>query len=702
MAPVMHTIPPSLNGVRAVLLVLAAAGTGPVPSNAERRLALSVDVTPHVRSEVMQYRRGPAPGVAALVRLHLLNAGDEPVPLGPESRITVGGRTPAELLEAGEWAWHDFPDVWPEGGASLAPGEAALLTFNGRVDAWGPGSRHDLLIEDPSGTAILAEPVEIAAPASWLSAVTFLGDRASVVPDRMIVHVRNGSGSTLAVEEVRLRTAPIGDGGRVFPRRGAWSPGDGAVECLPGDGSVAAGDAACFIVRTGALPLTYGIVEVAGRTADGAPVLASARLRIRRESFDLSGGWVSTDFGGRNSLHCEPYLKTLRRMHLDTAHIGDVPGYTDSLGPEGLYTRYPLKLFNKLQPFERFDTDEMLPRIHAVEFLGEPQYGGGRPVPPMEVWRELAPYRVTRLPTSVTHSEERIWRFYAGLSDFPHYDAYRITAPAADSWARYSERWGGLEIRWGAPLETIGELTRSLRDLNRPAAIAYWSQGAHAGWGRSGGRERASPTPDELRQQAYHALASRITSLYWFNLSLESLLKFPDLIPAITQVGRECRLLEPFLLEGDAFHWQATQGDDGRPDWDLSVVAGPRGAALFALDLAYRPDPESRTFRFGEPRPATFRFPLPAYLDGIRSVVRVDADGIKDVAFRRTGDGAAIEVEDRVSRAGIYLAVSGADRVAAFRARWDELRAFEESFDFDPGASAADLEVLRALEAGAE
>ena len=67
----------------------------------------------------------------------------------------------------------------------------------------------------------------------------------------------------------------------------------------------------------------------------------------------------------------------------------------------------------------------MLPRIHAVEFLGESQYGGEGPVPPQEVWKQLSAYAPTRLPTAVTHSEERVWRFYAGLSDYPHYDALR-------------------------------------------------------------------------------------------------------------------------------------------------------------------------------------------------------------------------------------------------------------------------------------
>jgi hypothetical protein len=96
---------------------------------------------------------------------------------------------------------------------------------------------------------------------------------------------------------------------------------------------------------------------------------------------------------------------------------------------------------------------------------------------------------------------------------------------------------GRRAIRWGSPLETIGEMTRSLRELNRPRPIAYWSQGAHHDWNGYGGRKRGSPTPDELRLQAYHALSSRITSLYWFNLSLRSLVTFPDLIEPITRVG---------------------------------------------------------------------------------------------------------------------------------------------------------------------
>ena len=56
-----------------------------------------------------------------------------------------------------------------------------------------------------------------------------------------------------------------------------------------------------------------------------------------------------------------------------------------------LYERYPIKYFNRLRPDASYDG--LLDRIHAVEFLGEPQYVGGKPVPPQQVFAELAPYQ---------------------------------------------------------------------------------------------------------------------------------------------------------------------------------------------------------------------------------------------------------------------------------------------------------------------
>jgi len=310
----------------------------------------------------------------------------------------------------------------------------------------------------------------------------------------------------------------------------------------------------------------------------------------------------------------------------------------------------------------------------------------------MEVWRKLAPYQSTRLATTVTHSEERIWRFYAGLSDYPHYDAYRVNAPSADSWRMY-ERWGAERIRWGAPLETIGTMTRSLRELNRPASIAYWSQGAN-NWGRYGGRQRNSPTPQELRAQAYHALAARITSLYWFNLSLKSIVRFPDLIEPISLVGREIRLLGDYYLTGDATHYERLTRD-GRPDWDVSVVASPKGAVLFVLDLDYQPDKAERVFKFGPLRSARISFPLPAYLRNPVQALRVSAQEIVPVPFEITPQG--IQIENRFRDINVFVATHEPDAQKILTARRRALAAYETSLGFDPARNKADLEQLKAI-----
>jgi hypothetical protein len=436
------------------------------------------------------------------------------------------------------------------------------------------------------------------------------------------------------------------------------------------------------------LPLTYCAIEVEIAGSDDQAASLWAHLRIKREIFDLSGGWVASKLWTSNTLHAVPYLKTLRRMHINAGMHQEVPGYSDT----SLFTKYPLKYMNRLQPFDRYDTQTMLSRIHAVEFQGEPQYGGGRPVPPQEVFARFLPYGPTRLPTSLTHSEERVWRYYAGLSDYPHFDAYRVSAPAPDAWSLY-DRWGTNRLRWGAPLETIGDMTRSLRELNRSRPIAYWSQGAHSDWDRYGGRQRTSPTPEELRAQAYHALAQRITSLYWFNLSLKSLVKFRDLIEPITRVNREIRLMADLLLEGDAFEYRR-ELEGGQLSWDLASVTGPNGALLFANDLAYVPDAQEKTFKF-TPRDGVFAFKLPAYLSRPADVFRLDADGPHDIKF--SVRERQVMIQDQVTVVGIYVATPVPGLRRQLQARHAELLQFERGFDFNPATVDADFAALRQL-----
>lgn len=672
---------PGKRGAQTFVAVWALVSAAPLSPGQSALVELTgINVVPHLQSTEMRYRREPDFSLGARVELFVRNSGDKELRLAPDAAIRLRGQSPDELLAANEWSWHDFPSAWTNQPLSLPPGALTVWSFNGRRAPWGVGTDATVAVGKQQSK------FDISAPRAWLSAITFLGVPANPFPDSLILHVANQTAGPLRLEACRL-----------------WLPKDNAswrallphpwftnLIAFPANAMIPASDRGGARVNTGPLPLTYSAVELRLRDATDQPLTLWAHLRIKSEVFDISGGWVSSEVRGRSSLTFEPFLKTLRRMHVNTAHIGPVGGYTDN--PE-LYAKYPLKYFNRLTPFQQFDCDEVLPRIHAVEFLGEPQYGGGRPVPPQEVWRALAPYATTRLPTSVTHSEERIWRDYAGLSDYPHYDAYRVSAPAADVWSRY-DRWGGQTIRWGAPLETIGDMTISLRELNRPRPIAYWSQGAHHGWDRYGGRTRTSPTPEELRAQAYHALAHRITSLYWFNLSLKSLIKFPDLIEPIIRVGREIRMLEDYYLEGDAYHFERRKRD-GKADWDLAVTAGPRGAVCFALDLAYAADTRERVFKFGQPRQTTFAFSLPAYLRDAVEVARVEADGVHPVSFKKTATG--IEISGRSGQENVFVVSPRAGVAAELEARRLKLVAYENSFSFDPGNKPEDLEQLQRI-----
>ena len=645
-----------------------------------------ISVTPHMLVESMRYAHTPEPATGALIQLFLHNdtpPSDGPLVFSEETAILFENNSPAELLQRNLWAWHDTPAAVSGESLVLPPETLTVWSFNGRSLPFGPGGRVRMKVGDEDAPW-LSESVRIDTPECWLSAVTFLGADAAIQPDTMVVHIANASKLPVNILSCRLWLPPDPKSPRILA---AQTPLP-SIEGFNGHLSIPALERGGFTVKTGPLPLTYVALEVALGQETGEPLTVWAYLRIKPEHFDISGGWVN---GKGNTVASEIFLKALKRLHVNTAHLASTPGYSDT----ELYERYPLKYFNQLTPFDKYDTDEMLPRIHAVEFLGEPQYGGGRPVPPQEVWEALFPYTATRLATTLTHSEERVWRDYAGLSDYPHYDAYRVTAPSPDAWHKY-ERWNGKRIGWGAPLETIGDMCRSLRELNRPKPCAIWSQGPHEGWGRYGGRKRTSPTPDEIRLQAYHAISTRITSLYWFNLSLKTLVEWRDTLEEIGRIGREMPLLDSFLLEGDAYTFERLVREKNQPDWDIASVCGPHAAVLFALDLDYTPDPEERVFKFGPPRPVVWRFPLPAYLEGITDVFRLDADGTYNANWSLKNG--AVEIEENTSRVVVYVAALDMDLRNQMERERLELIATEDALQFDPARNDADFQILSQLQ----
>ena len=664
-----------------VVLVLGAVHV----SSAMSQEIVGIQVTPHQFSDQMRWRRPPNAALAAKTELFVKNTTSSDLILSSTQPPTFDGKSPSQLLSDGDWAWHATPSSWGVKQVTLPSESLTVFSINGKSAAWGIETKHQMLIRPTGDASRNSMEFSIEQPVSWLSTVTFLSvnvkanESDSVRPNKFVVHVVNDGERPLQLLSVRLWLPKAGSSHHVFHAAHDF----GQLDCFPSDGVISAKSKGGFTVICEPLPLTYTVMEVRVKPQGGKTESLWTQLRIKREVFDISGGWVSSKIDGRSSLAIDDYLAILGRMHINTGQIQEVAGYTDN--PDQ-YLKLPLKRFNRLWPLNRYDTDSMLPTIHAVEFLGEPQYGGGRPVAPQEVWEKLAPYQVSRLPTSLTLSEEHSWRYYAGLSDYPHYDAYRVTAPAADSWPAY-DRWGGERIRWGAPLETIGVMTRSLRELSRPRPIAYWSQGAHNGWQSRRNPRRSSPTPDELRAQAWQGLANRVTSLYWFNLSLESLVAFPDLIEPITEVNREIRMLDEHFLNGDAYEYRRV--DDG---WDLSSIASANTVLMVANDLRYKADTAKREFVFAT-RDGKFEFKLPDWLAEPLHVFRIDAAGTHDVSHT-TSDG-SVELQDRVHVAGIYLATSDISLRRRIDTRHATLIDSEKSRSFDPANNPSDLARLK-------
>jgi hypothetical protein len=125
------------------------------------------------------------------------------------------------------------------------------------------------------------------------------------------------------------------------------------LERFPADGVIPSDNRGGARVATGPLPLTYAALEVRLVDSAGKSVTLWAHQRIKREVFDISGGWVADRLGSSNTLQAELYLKALRRMHVNAGMHQEVPGYSDT----PLFEKYPLKYMNRLQPLDRYDSE---------------------------------------------------------------------------------------------------------------------------------------------------------------------------------------------------------------------------------------------------------------------------------------------------------------------------------------------------------
>jgi hypothetical protein len=152
--------------------------------------------------------------------------------------------------------------------------------------------------------------------------------------------------------------------------------------------------------------------------------------------------------------------------------------------------------------------------------------------------------------------------------------------------------------------------------------------------------------------------------------------------------------LEDYYLEGDPYHYERLV-KDGRPDWDVSVVAGPLGAVLFALDLNYKPDTTDKVFRFEPPREVVITFPLPTYLRNPLKVLRINAGEVTSVPFELTEKGIRIKAE--FGDVNVFVTTHRSNVEQQLEERRRQLAAFEDSFGFDPARNSTDFDQLKAI-----
>jgi hypothetical protein len=156
---------------------------------------------------------------------------------------------------------------------------------------------------------------------------------------------------------------------------------------------------------------------------------------------------------------------------------------------------------------------------------------------------------------------------------------------------------------------------------------------------------------------------------------------FPDTWDAMRRVGREIRMLEPILLDGDhtAFRKQSLLG--AGPDWELSVVSSADASLCVAADVAYKISESGQEFVFGKPRAVRFAFPLPVRLRKPLDVFRVDADGVHNVKWQAKAGG--IVIDDVRSEDALYVVGLSKAVRSGVQNRHAAALAYEKSYPVD-------------------
>ena len=243
-------------------------------------------------------------------------------------------------------------------------------------------------------------------------------------------------------------------------------------------------------------------------------------------------------------------------------------------------------------------------------------------------------------------------------------------------------------MKWGSPLETIGDYMRTLNRINYPNPVAAWTQAMADDWESRARKNAGNPNNLEMRIQAYEAIANGATSLYWFNMGGKTVVNNRSSLAEIQRVNREIMVVGDLLSKTMPFWWQ-----NRFMDIDLNVLTGPDFAALFAIDLKYRVS-ENNQFVSSGKRTETMTFKIPAYLQQCNAAVKITHEGVMPAKVQIT-DGNAI-ISDTFETNGMYILYhSGTKNLKdQLTKRFNEIRATEASYQFDPINNDADFRTL--------
>lgn len=630
----------------------------------------SVNVTPHVSSgEIPSYnRKDPfvySEDKGALIRIFVKNVSED-ISFG--GKVLFNGKTGERLLEENIVSWCSVPGVRSQAGLSsnIPPGGMDSYILN-VIDSSFYKNGITVTMEYDDHDLSLSLHTEILEPGFFSERIIFTSSNQDKVADGLIAYFRNNSDEDITVGNLEIFTAPEYYSVHWWRDKIYASPVHGEKKTIPPGGF----DYVQFSFDR--LPHGDSILafEIPSKSGNSNLLYQIKPLVM---DFDINLGWA-----GRDLASGRYFAKTATLMHFNTVH-GDMHGYMGS----DTWKEFPFKGFAVYENTNIFNLPENIKNIHGVEFLGEPQMSNADA---QGIYNRYALYRLSGYPTTLTLTHEPGYFVYAGLADFPHFDAYRVIAPHADKWGEYKD-YGEKNTLWGAPLETVGTYMRTLHEISMPMPVAAWTQGVAGGWFNVWRVTSPNPNKTEIRVQAYQKIANGALSLYWFNLSGTSAVRSRYALDEIRNINREIMTVEKLIMGSVPY-----SAENIFMDMDMNILAGTDYCILFALDLDYKVSPVNH-FVIDYTRKETLEYLLPKHLDEPEGVVKVTANGLHDIDA--VFNGGKVIFEDEFHTTGMYVVYNkGSGHREFLEERYNGLIEKELSIGFDPISVDSDFMKLK-------